>query len=111
VLGHPLTTPARAVLAVAALVPAAMSVAAVENRIRLHRGLRLRPGRALALGGTVIAATVGLALAALQLPIPASPVITADRAPAEALASGTATVSQLQRLVRAGSTSIVLPAT
>jgi peptidoglycan/LPS O-acetylase OafA/YrhL len=109
VLGHPLTTPAKAALAVAALVPAAMSVAAVENRIRLHRGLRLRPGRTLALGGTVTAATVGLALAALHLPVPASPAPTAGRAPVEALASGTVTVPQLQRLVRAGSTSIVLP--
>ncbi|MFI7544375.1 acyltransferase family protein [Actinoplanes sp. NPDC049599] len=109
VLGRPLTTPGRAALAVAALVPAAMSMAAVENRIHLDRGLRLRPGRALAFGGTLVAVTVGLALAVPQLPMPARPATTAGRAPADLLASGTITVPQLQRIVRAGSTSTVLP--
>ena len=109
VLGHPLTTPGRAALAVAALVPAAMSVAAVENRIHLHRGLRRHPGRALALGGAVTAVTVGLALAALRLPIPADPAPAAGRDPAAVLASGAFTVPQLQRIVRAGSSTTVLP--
>jgi peptidoglycan/LPS O-acetylase OafA/YrhL len=109
VLGRELTTPARAGLAVAALVPAAMSVAAVENRLHLDRGLRLRPGRALALGGALTALTLALALAALHLPVPAPPATTAAPTAADEFAAGTVTVPQLQRLVRAGSVATALP--
>ncbi len=109
VLGRDLTTPARVALVVAALVPAAMSVAAVENRLHLDHGLRLRPGRALALGGALTAMTVATALAAPHLPTPAVPVPAAATTPAEVFASGAVTVPQLQRLVRAGSTATTLP--
>jgi peptidoglycan/LPS O-acetylase OafA/YrhL len=109
VLGHPLTTPAEVALVVAALVPAAMSVAAVENPIHLHRGLRRHPGRALALGGSLIAATVALALAALQLPVPATTGTAAARKPAELLSSGRLTVAQLQQVIRTSSTATTLP--
>ena len=109
VLGRPLTTPIRAALVLAALVPAAMSVAAVEDRIHRHRGLRRHPGWALTLGGGLTAATVGLALAVRLLPEPAEPAPTAARDPAAVLASGAFTVPQLQRIVRAGSATTVLP--
>ncbi|WP_433721119.1 acyltransferase family protein [Actinoplanes sp. CA-051413] len=109
VLGHPLTTAAEVAVVVAALVPAAMSVAAVENRIHLHRGLRLRPGRALALGGALTAATVALALAAPHLPSTQTTGTAAARKPADVLASGTATVPQLQKIIRDSIIPTVLP--
>ncbi|GAA3918196.1 acyltransferase family protein [Actinoplanes auranticolor] len=109
VLGRPLTTPIEVALVVAALVPAAMSVAAVENRIHLHRGLRLRPGRALALGGALTAATAGLALAVPHLPTARTTGPAAALAPAEVLASGRVTVPQLQRIIRDSVTTTVLP--
>jgi peptidoglycan/LPS O-acetylase OafA/YrhL len=109
VLGRPLSEPARVALVVAALVPAAMSVAAVENRIRLHPGVRSRPGRALALGATLTAATVGLALLALQLPVPAAREPRAAPTPAEVLASDDLTVARLQEIIRAGSVRTTLP--
>jgi peptidoglycan/LPS O-acetylase OafA/YrhL len=109
VLGHPLTTAAEVAAVAAALVPAAMSVAAVENRIHLHRGLRSRPGRALALGGALTAATVALALAPPHLPSRQTTGTAAARKPADVLASGRATVPQLQRIIRDSSTTTVLP--
>ncbi|MET8149616.1 acyltransferase family protein [Actinoplanes sp. NPDC049668] len=109
VVGHPLSVPARVALVVVALVPAAMSAAAVENRIRLYHGVRSRPGRALALGGVLTAATTGLALLALQLPVPAVRMPAAAPTAAEVLASGDFTVAQLQRIIRADAGRRVLP--
>jgi peptidoglycan/LPS O-acetylase OafA/YrhL len=109
VLGHPLTTPARVALVTAALVPAAMSVAAVENRIHLHRGLRRHPGWALTLGGALTTVTVVLALVVQQLPIPVDRATGARRDPAAVLASGSLTVPQLQRIVRSGTALTTLP--
>ncbi|MEU7908196.1 acyltransferase family protein [Actinoplanes sp. NPDC049118] len=109
VLGRPLSLPAKLVLVVAALVPAAMSVAAVENRIRLHHGLRSRPGRALALGCSLTAATAGLAVLALQLPVPAIRESRAAPTAAEVLRSGDFTVTRLQHIIRAGVAQTTLP--
>ncbi len=109
VIGRPLTMPAQVALALAALVPAAMSVAAVEDPIHRHRGLRLRPDRTLALGGALVAVTVGLALAVQQLPVPATTVPVAAPEPAELFAAGTVDLPQLQRIIRRSSTTTVLP--
>nr|BFE69590.1 hypothetical protein GCM10020092_028910 [Actinoplanes digitatis] len=87
-----------------------MSVAAVENRIRLYHGLRSRPGRALALGGTLTAAAASLALLALQLPVPVAREPRAAPTAAEVLASGDFTVAQLQQIIRAGVGRRALPA-
>lgn len=109
VLGRPLPVSVRVALVIAALVPAAMSVAAVENRIRLHHGVRSHPGRALALGGSLSVLTAGLALLALHLPAPAVPESKAAPTAAEVLESGDFTVAQLQRIIRDGSSRTRLP--
>ena len=109
VAGRPLPRTAEVALVIATLVPAAMSVAAVENRIHLDRGLRQRPGRAFALGAALVAVTVALALGALRLPPPpARATATAPNA-AELFAAGAVTVPQLQRLIRTSSTATTLP--
>ncbi|MEU4215919.1 acyltransferase family protein [Actinoplanes sp. NPDC026623] len=109
VLGRPLPGPARIALVVVALVPAAMSVAAVENRIRLYHGVRLHPGRALAFGGLLSVAAVGLALLAPHLPVPAPREIRAAPTAAELLGSGDLTLAQLQQIIRDSSSRTTLP--
>ncbi|AGZ41585.1 acyltransferase family protein [Actinoplanes friuliensis] len=112
VLGHPLSVPERLALVAGALVPAAMSTAAVENRIRLNSVLRARPGSTLVLGGVLTAVTAGLAVVLAALPVPAPPAPKAAAFdPVRVLASGQVGLAQLQRIIRADSTRRTLPAT
>ncbi|GAA5194110.1 SGNH hydrolase domain-containing protein [Rugosimonospora acidiphila] len=69
VLGRDPGVPLNLALAGAALVPAAMSLTAIEDRIRFHRSLRARPRHGLLLGGGLTATAAVLALLSLSIPV------------------------------------------
>jgi peptidoglycan/LPS O-acetylase OafA/YrhL len=104
-------------LAAAALVPAAMSLTAVEDRIRFHRALRARPRHGLLLGGVLTAAAAALALLSLSIPVTVKGRGTAAdtaRVLAAAPASSTSpttppTARQLTDLIRTSSYATAMP--
>lgn len=101
VLGYQPGVAAKAALVLAALVPASMSLAAVEDPIRLHRMFRAGSARGLGLGLGLSACAGGVALLLLQasVPGPAGPVRTSSSDPV-----------RLPALIRSSSTATSLPA-
>jgi peptidoglycan/LPS O-acetylase OafA/YrhL len=107
VLGHRPSMLVNFALVAGALLPAFVSLVAVENRIRLNPALGSRPWRGLVLGSVLTAGTAGIAALTLFLPLPAVPGTRA--AVASKIVTGPADPAQLQRLIVAGSAATTLP--
>jgi peptidoglycan/LPS O-acetylase OafA/YrhL len=108
VLGHQPSLLVKLALAAGALVPAFVSLVAVENRVRLNPAVRARPWRGLALGSAQTAFAAGVAVLTLFLPLPVVP--AARTAAASMVATGPSDPAQLRQLVAAGGTATTLPA-
>jgi peptidoglycan/LPS O-acetylase OafA/YrhL len=79
VLGHHQPTLwIRVALAVVTLVPASMSLAAVESRVRIHRVFRSGPRRGIVLGATLTATVAAVALVTLKLPTTVPDALASD---------------------------------
>jgi peptidoglycan/LPS O-acetylase OafA/YrhL len=101
-------------LAGAALVPAAMSLTAVEDRIRFHRTLRARPRHGLLVGGGLTAAAAALALLSLSIPVTVKGRGTATDtarvlAAAPANSASPATSHELADLIKTSSYATAMP--
>jgi len=107
VLGYQPSLLVRVALAVGSLVPAFVSLVAVESRVRLNPALRTRPGRQIAVGLSLTACTV--AVAALTLFVPPGLLQSAGTVVA-APTAGTVDAGRLQQLIAAGATVTALPA-
>jgi peptidoglycan/LPS O-acetylase OafA/YrhL len=109
-LGYEPSWTFKVVLVLAALVPASMSLAAVEDPIRQHRIFRGGSGRGLGLGIGLSTCVIGAALVLLQLP---APVVQGTRTATDTaglLQSRSLTPAELQTLIRTSSTARTLPA-
>ena len=96
-------------LMIATLVPASMSLAAVENRVRFHKFFRGRPRRGILLGGALTATAAALAVLALLVPLRVTGSGTAADT-ARVLASQTAANQrQLVDLIRTSSLVSAMP--
>jgi peptidoglycan/LPS O-acetylase OafA/YrhL len=107
-LGHQPSALVKLALAAGALVPAFVSLVAVENRVRLNAAVRSRPWRGLALGSALTAFAAAVAVLTLFLPLPVVP--GARTAAASVIATGPSDPAQLQQLIAASSTATTLPA-
>jgi peptidoglycan/LPS O-acetylase OafA/YrhL len=108
VLGHQPSLLVKLALAAGALVPAFVSLVAVENRVRLNPAVRARPWRGLALGSALTAFAAAIAVLTLFLPLPVVP--GARTAAASVVATGPSDPAQLQQLIAAGGTATTVPA-
>jgi peptidoglycan/LPS O-acetylase OafA/YrhL len=68
VVGHPVASWVKTVLAVGSLLPAWLSMVLVENRVRFNPVFKRRPRKGLALGAMLSALTVGAAVIFMGLP-------------------------------------------
>jgi peptidoglycan/LPS O-acetylase OafA/YrhL len=108
VLGHQLSLPVKIALAAGALIPAYVSLVAIENRLRLTTTVRDRPRRGLAIGAGVTAFTAAVALLTLIIPLP---VVAGDAADAAEPAAPVLTdPAELHQMIVAASVATVLPA-
>jgi peptidoglycan/LPS O-acetylase OafA/YrhL len=112
VVGHPLNVWTNLALMAATLVPASMSLVAVENRIRFHHVFRAWPKRGLILGTTLMAVAAAVAVASLQLPTDVrGSGMASDTASLVASAQQASGASrQLGDLIQASSTVRTMPA-
>jgi hypothetical protein len=110
VLGQQLSTPAKAGLMLLALVPASISMSAVEDPLRFHPVLRSRVMLGLLLGTSLTAVAAALALIAMQLPTPEVRGTRRAASTAETLGSGNLRSGELAKLIRTSSTAKALPA-
>ncbi|GAA2526395.1 acyltransferase family protein [Winogradskya humida] len=109
VLGHQPDVLTKLGLMVATLVPASMSLAAVENQIRFHRVFRVRPSLGLALGFSLTAGAVTIALVAQVMPLPVVKGVRTATVTSTVLKSRTVSADQLVRLVRTSAAATKLP--
>ena len=107
-LGHQPSVWVKVALSGGALLLAFVSLVAVENRLRLHPGVRARPWRGLVLGSALTAVAAAVALLTLRLPPPVLPAAPIDAA--SEITTGTADPAELQQLIEASSTLTTLPA-
>ncbi len=110
VLGYQPSVWANVGLAAAALIPSAMSLTAVEDRIRFHRLFRRRVRHGLLLGSTLTLVTAGLAVFTMRLPDQAGHGTATDTAALLSQESGSATPPQLLDLIRASAAVTAMPA-
>jgi peptidoglycan/LPS O-acetylase OafA/YrhL len=108
VLGHQPSLLVKIALVVGALIPAYVSLVAIENRLRLSPAVKDRPWRGLAIGAgtTVFTAVVALLTLIIPLPVVAGTAAVA----AEPVATVITDPAELQRLIVAGSQATALPA-
>jgi peptidoglycan/LPS O-acetylase OafA/YrhL len=108
VLGYQPSLLVKIALSVGALMPAYVSLVAIENRLRLSPAVKDRPWRGLAIGAGTTAFTAVVALLTLIIPLP---VVTGTAAvPAQASSPVLTDLATLESMIEAGSLATALPA-